>query len=403
MKKITSLILVVGLLCTLLLVGCGGGGASSSDSGSSSDDSSGDTIKIGMLIPYAGVEAQWAKQMEYSTQIAVDEVNENGGLLGKKLEVFYEDTEGMPDVATEKANKLLQKNKVDVLMGCISDASKYAVFDIAEKEHVIYINPTYYTGALFGDYFFSSGAGPNKFIYPSIDWAMEQGKKKFYFVGSDYAWGYGCVASAKRYVEEKGGKVVGDEFTPMDTTDYSATLARIEKSGAEVMMPFVAGTDGATLVKQFAAYSLKEKVQICTIHFDETLIKGLDADTVAGITYANDYLQQLDTEENKAFTKKINEYAGEDLGQSTFGMNSYYNVIFWTKAVEAAGTVDADEVSKKLVNLKIDGINGSPVYFDDTHHMVSDVFLTQINDKKEHKLIKTFEQVKPVIEPEVEM
>jgi ABC-type branched-subunit amino acid transport system substrate-binding protein len=358
----------------------------------------GDTVRIGCLIPFTGVETHNGLSMRYGAEIARDEVNAAGGVNGKKIELFFEDTTGMADVAVQKAQKLTKQDKCQLLVGTLSTAETYAIFDLSQRSKVIFMNPTFYTGALQGKSFFSSGATPNQVIFPLIDYATQVGKKSYFFVGSDYVWPRGSIAAAKRHIQSvPGSKVLGEEYTPFGTTDFSSIIRRIEASNAEIVFPFVAGLDGATFMKQLAGFGVTKKVLVLSDYFDELLIPALTPDQVTGVINTSTYYSFIDAAGNKAFKEKLAKYDNKAV-MSNFGMGMYLNVKLYAAAANKAKTTDKEKVISALGGLSIDGLTGKVTITKDTQHAIQNVYLAEIQADKSYKLLKVFEQVVPEIE-----
>jgi ABC-type branched-subunit amino acid transport system substrate-binding protein len=358
----------------------------------------GDTVRIGCLIPFTGVETHNGLSMRYGAEIARDEVNAAGGVNGKKIELFPEDTGCLPDVAVQKAQKMIRQDKCDLLVGTLSSAETYAVFDLSQRSKIIFMNPTFYTGALQGKYFFSTGATPNQVIFPLIDYATQAGKKTYYFVGSDYVWPRGSIAAAKRHIQSvPGAKVLGEEYAPFGTTDFSSIIRRIEASNAQIVVPFVAGLDGATFMKQLADFGVMKKVLVLSDYFDELLIPALTPDQVAGVINTSTYYSFVDTPANKAFKEKLAKYDSKAV-MSNFGMGMYLNVKLYAAAANKAKTTDKEKVISSLGGLSIDGLTGKVTLTKGTQHAIQNVYLAEIQRDKSFKLIKVFEQVVPEIE-----
>ncbi len=357
-----------------------------------------DTIRIGCLIPFTGVETHNGLSMKYGAEIARDDVNAAGGVNGKKIELLFEDTTCMPDVAVQKAQKLIRQDKCDLLVGTLSSAETYAIFDFSNRMKKIFMNPTFYTGALQSKYFFSTGATPNQVIFPLIDYATSQGKKTYYFVGSDYVWPHGSIAAAKRHLKTiPEASVVGEEYTPFGTTDFSSIIRRIEAANPDIIFPFVAGLDGATFMKQLADFGVTKKVMILSDYFDELLVPALTPEQVAGAINTSCYYSFVDTEANKIFKEKLAKY-DKDAVMSNFGLGMYHNIMLFAKAANNAKSSDTDAVIKALEGVSIDGVTGKVTLMADTHHAIENVYMAEIQPDKSFKLIKVFEQVVPEIE-----
>src|SRR5215216_6356207 len=220
-------------------------------------------VKVGAIIPFTGIETHNGLSMQYGLEIGTDEINAAGGLTGRQVEVLMEDDGGDVGRGVRAAAKLVGQDKVDFINGTLTSSVRTAVFEELKKTQTLFLNPTYYEGLLCDQYYFSSGATPNQGIEPMADFAVKNLGKSFYFVASDYIWGTGSVAAAKPAVEAAGGSVVGEEYVPFGTSDFTAVINRIKEAAPDVVFPFVAGQDGITFLKQLSDFGVRDTVEIC--------------------------------------------------------------------------------------------------------------------------------------------
>ncbi len=142
-------------------------------------------MKMGILVSLTGVHAIFGETMLHCAQFAQKEINDRGGIEGRKLEFVIEDDETDPKVGIEKARKLIKRDKVDVIVGSISSAMRNAVGSVTTKEKKVYVYPTYYEGGYCHDGVFITGAIPNQQVERFVPWIMENAGKTFYIAGSD--------------------------------------------------------------------------------------------------------------------------------------------------------------------------------------------------------------------------
>src|SRR5215212_8550572 len=241
----------------------------------------GDPIRVGAIIPFTGIETHNGLSMQYGLEIGAAEINAAGGLAGRQVEVLMEDDGGDVGRGVRAAAKLVGQDNVDFLNGTLTSSVRTAVFEELQKTQTLFLNPTYYEGLLCGPYYFSSGATPNQGIEPMADFAVKNLGKSFYFVASDYIWGTGSVAAAKPAVEAAGGSVVGEEYVPFGTSDFTAVINRIKEAAPEVVFPFVAGQDGITFLKQLSDFGVRNTVKICAGSIDDLFLPALSEEGAA--------------------------------------------------------------------------------------------------------------------------
>jgi urea transport system substrate-binding protein len=168
-------------------------------------------VKMGILTSLTGVHAIFGETMLHCAQYAQKEINERGGIDGRKLEFVIEDDETDPKVGIEKARKLIKRDKVDVIVGAISSAMRNAVGTVTTKERTVYDYPTYYEGGYCHEGVFVTGAIPNQQVERFVPWVMENVGTTFYIAGSDYFWPKETSKVVRALLEKRGGKVLGVE------------------------------------------------------------------------------------------------------------------------------------------------------------------------------------------------
>ena len=357
-----------------------------------------DPVLIGCLIPFTGVETHNGLSMQYGAEIAAEMINANGGINGREVQLILEDTTGSASVAEDRAIRMVEDDNVDVLIGTLASSETYAVFEYAQEQEIIFMNPTFYTGELHGRYFFATGATPNQVIYPLMDYALEElDKNSYYFIGSDYVWGYGSIAAALGHGEEIGAEVVNEEYVPFGTTDFSSNITRIMGSDADIIFPFVAGLDGATFLQQLYDFGATQDYLIVGNYLDELLVPALPAGAVEGIVNTSGYYTNIDTPENAAFLEKVREYDSDAL-MGNFGANMYHNLLFYAEAANAAGTTETEAVIEALQGLTIQGLTGPMTIDPETQHAIQNIYMAEIQPDKSFEIIKVLEQVVPLVE-----
>src|SRR5256714_9574195 len=195
------------------------------------------SIKVGMIAEETGALSFMGRANANVARMVVDEINANGGLLGRKIELYLEDGATTDAVAQAKAEKLVAQDKVDVIFGGICSSTRQAIKGSAVvKGRTLYIYPEQYEGQECDPLIFCTGPVPAQQVEPLIPWLMQQtGAKKFYLPSADYIWPRVLNKKVGDVVEACGGEIVGEEYFPLDHTDYAKTIDKITSSGAEVV------------------------------------------------------------------------------------------------------------------------------------------------------------------------
>src|SRR5438477_7759117 len=195
------------------------------------------TIKVGMIAEETGALSFMGRANANVARMVVDEINANGGLLGRKNELYLEDGATTYAVAEAKAAKLVAQDKVDVIFGGIYSSTRQAIKGPAVvKGKTLYIYPEQYEGQESDPLIFCTGPVPAQQLEPLIPWLMQKsGAKKFYLPSADYIWPHVMNKKVRELVTANGGRIVGEEYHPLDHTDYRQTVENIATSGADVV------------------------------------------------------------------------------------------------------------------------------------------------------------------------
>lgn len=376
--KFATLAAVTGLLAA-----CSGGAmgevnSSSGSAASSADDS--DTIEVGILHSLSGTMAISETSVRDAELLAIKEINEAGGVLGKQIEVVVED--GASDNATfsEKATKLLQQDEVATVFGCWTSASRKAVLPIFEQNNGLLWYPVQYEGMESSPNIFYTGAAPNQQIVPAIEYMNENVGGKVFLLGSDYVFPRTANSIVKAQAEELGMTVVGEEYTPMGHTDYSTVINKIRESGADYVFNTLNGDSNVAFFKQFADAGItSDDIQTLSVSVAEEEITGIGAEYIEGHLVSWNYYQTTDTEANSEFVENYKAAYGDDRVTDDPIEAGYNAVYLWAAAVEKAGTTDVDAVREAAAGIEFDAPEGTVTIDGDNQHIYKTVRIGQVN------------------------
>jgi urea transport system substrate-binding protein len=360
-----------------------------------SGGATGEPWKLGALIPITGIETQVGESMKVSTEIAVDQINAAGGLLGRPIELIVEDEASDPAVAVDKARKLIQQDEVAFIVGTLISAVRNAVVEVTSAAKVPLFNPTYYEGGLCQEYFLSTGALPNQQIEPFVPWIYENLGKSFYLIGSDYAWPRGSFAFVKSYLEELGGTVVGEEYVPFGVTDFSTSISRILDAAPDVLYPLVAGSDGITFWKQLAGFDFKGKRASHSV--SEAIVAGLDAEVANGIISAGPYFMVIDSPANDAFIEEYHSRLDDNAVVDTFGEGMYDAVHLLAEGAKRADSLEIPALMKGIQGATFDAPQGPLVVDAATQHAALGFHIAEIKGSgwRDFEIIESKEAIAP--------
>ena len=225
-------------------------------------------IKVGVITDQTGPLSFMGIANANVAKMVIDDINAKGGLLGRKVELFLEDSETTDSVAEAKAPKLVEQDHVDVVLGGIYSSTRQAIKGPAVVEgKKLYIYPEQYEGQEYDPLIFCTGPVPAQQLEPLIPWLMQQtGAKKFYLPSADYIWPHVMNQKVRELVAAGGGAIVGEEYFPLDHTDYRETVARIKSSGAEVVFNTIVPPGLTPFLEQLLRLRLHEARRTAHLH-----------------------------------------------------------------------------------------------------------------------------------------
>ncbi|OIP35423.1 MAG: hypothetical protein AUK27_04570 [Deltaproteobacteria bacterium CG2_30_66_27] len=224
-------------------------------------------LKVGILDPYSGPYADSGREQTNGALIAVDEYNKKGGVLGQMVTTFQEDTATNPGTAVQKGKKLIDEVKVKYIVGTVSSSVGLAVSALCQEKKVIYMSVGCHSDDItVGDkahrYTFRPTCSNTMLARATASHIADKFGKKWYFITSDYSWGHTGRDAFKKVLAGKGGKVVGEDLTPLGTTDYSSFLLKVRNARPDVLIVSLYGNDLVSCVKQFNQFGLRKEMQI---------------------------------------------------------------------------------------------------------------------------------------------
>lgn len=375
-----------------------------SASGTTASDS-GDTVKVGILHSQSGTMAMAEAPMIQAAQMAIDEINASGGVLGKQISYVVEDGASDAAIFAEKATKLLTIDKVATIFGCWTSASRKAVLPVVESNGGLLWYPVQYEGLESSHNIMYTAPCPNQQAIPAIDYLMENckgddGVLKVFLFGSDYVYPRTTNTIIKGMQPDYGFEIVGEEYIPLGYTDCSTVITKIQQTQPDVIINTINGDSNVSFFKQYRDAGLSpDKIQVMSFSAYEEDIRGMGAEYSEGTLFAWNYFQSLDTEASKSFTEKFKSLYGEDKVTGDPVVNSYEGVYLWKAAVEAAGTFDIEPVIAQCEtgNVEAETPEGTvTIAAGDTHHCLQKVYVGACNaDGQMNILWETSDRVAP--------
>ena len=340
-------------------------------------------IKIGVVTPLSGTYAGIGQQVKWGLDLAAAQINAAGGVMGRKLELIYEDEEANPAVATQKAEKLFQVSKVDFLTGTVNSGSTLAVGQVAERNNRLMATTVSFADSITGDKcsanVFRVNARAGMQSAALADWmASTKPNATVFYLGPDYEMGRSTVAAFKAAAEAKGAKTAGEVFAPLDNKDYSPFFGQIRAAKPTVIYTSVAGNDTVRLFTQMAEFGVNRNVQVVgasgTVTSQNLAAIGKAADGfVTGVGYST----SIDSAENKRFVAEFE--AAHKAKPDLYGADSYGVLFFYKAAVEKAKTTDTDALRTAMRGLQWPTPQGVKTLRAGDHQAMQDMYAVRVN------------------------
>ena len=300
----------------------------------------GDPIVIGSMYDLSGGLECAGKPMYDVLNFAVDEINAAGGLLGREIKVVSFDTQTNMQLYAQYAQEAALKNKVAVVHGGITSASREVIRPVLDKYKTLYFYDMPYEGGVCDRNIFIDGLTPAHNTELLVSHGMKNWGKKVYTLAADYNYGQITSDWVKKYVKDGGGEVLGTEFFPLDATNFGSTISKIQAAKPDWIMTVLVGGGPISFYRQFHAAGLSGKIPIASTTFggsNEQLV--LTPEESDGIVVAYNYLESLDNPVNNEFLKQFRAKYGADYPPiSDLTMSSYQGMLLWAAGVKKAGT-----------------------------------------------------------------
>src|SRR5579863_7902076 len=208
--------------------------------------------KVGVLQSLTGTMAISEVTVKNAEMLAIEEINASGGVLGRKIEPIVEDGASDPAMFSQKAQKLIQQDKVVTVFGGWTSASRKAMLPVFERFKNLLWYPVQFEGNECSPNIMYSGAQPNQQILPALDWAFEKGDKRIFLLGSDYVFPRTANLILKKHIVQRGGAVAGEEYVPLGGTDFSAVITKIRLAHPQIVFNTLNGDSNVSFFKQMA-------------------------------------------------------------------------------------------------------------------------------------------------------
>ena len=360
-----------------------------------------DTIKVGILHSLSGTMAISETTLKDTMLMLIDEQNEKGGILGKKLEAVVVDPASDWPLFAEKARELITVNDVDVIFGCWTSVSRKSVLPVIEELNGLLFYPVQYEGEESSKNVFYTGAAPNQQAIPATDYYLEElGIEKFALLGTDYVYPRTTNKILNQYLIDKGipESDIFVNYTPFGHSDWSKIVADVVALGADGkkvgVISTINGDANIGFYKELAAAGVNsEDIPVVAFSVGEEELSGLDTTNLVGHLAAWNYFQSAESDLNTAFIKNWKSTMGSErvtndpMEAHVIGFNMY------VKAVEKAGTTDVDAVREAMYGITVPNLTGGTAEMLPNHHLSKPVLIGEILEDGQFDIISQTTEV----------
>jgi urea ABC transporter substrate-binding protein len=354
-------------------------------------------IKIGMLIDTSGPLEVFGQNKLRCLQVGIDEINEAGGLLGRKIELVHRDTQSNNQLYAQFARELVLNEKVDVVFGATTSSAREIARPVLNRANVPYFYNTNYEGGVCQKATFCTSTTPVQMVQPLLPGLIERYGKKVYVLAADYNYGHISDDWAKQIAKKAGGEVIGSEFFPLDASDFSATINRIQSARPDIIHTVFVGPAHGAFWGQWASAGMVGQIPVSSQTFGLTGEQlRMPAKVSEGITVCLNYFEEIDTPENARFLKRFRAKFGDKYGYiGETSMAEYQGVTLWAEAVRKAGATDVDALNKAIKAGISTTLPSGKVSIDPkTNHCVLNMYIAQMKGGK-FNLLRKVDAVAP--------
>ncbi len=305
----------------------------------------GSTIAVGILHSLSGTMAISEASLMDAELMAIAEINQAGGVLGRIIEPVIEDGASNPGIFALKARKLLEENWVATIFGGWTSACRKAVLPVLEEFNALMWYPVEYEGLECSRHIFYTGICPNQQVGPVVDWLLKHKGNRFYLLGSNYVFPRTANKLIKAQLKGQGGSLVGEEYVELGTTEFGDIIETIKNNQPDVVFNTLNGDSNLAFYQQYKDAGISpEDIPIVAVSVSEEEVRRIGGNTAAGHYASWSYFQSIDTPQNWTFVRNFQDRYGKDRVTSDSIESAYVQVYLWKQAVEKAGSFDVDLV-----------------------------------------------------------
>jgi len=346
-----------------------------------------DPIKVGVLHSLSGTMAISETTLKDAMLMLVEDLNENGGLLGREVEAVVVDPASDWPLFAEKARQLIQNDEVDVVFGCWTSVSRKSVLPVFEELNGLLFYPVQYEGEESSRNVFYTGAAPNQQAIPAVNYLKDElGVERWVLAGTDYVYPRTTNKILEQYLMDAG--VAEDDiminYTPFGHSDWQTIVSDIKRFGSAgkktAVVSTINGDANVPFYKELANQGIMaEDIPVVAFSVGEEELAGIDTGPLVGHLAAWNYFMSVPTAENDEFIEKWHAFIGDPSRVTNDPMEAHYiGFNMWVQAVRQAGTTDVDAVRQAMYGQQVRNLTGGVAVMNTNHHLSKPVLIGEI-------------------------
>jgi len=356
----------------------------------------GNPIRVGILHSLSGTMGISEAPLKDTLLMLIEQQNEAGGLLGRKLEAIVVDPASNWPLFTEGARELLELDQVDVVFGCWTSVSRKAVLPVFEELNGLLFYPLQYEGQEASRNVFYTGATPNQQAIPATEYMRDElGIERWVLLGTDYVYPHTTNQILRAYLKSKG---VQDEdiqviYTPFGYSDWEAYVKQIKRFGSQgrrtAIISTINGDANVPFYRELAYQQVAaDAIPVIAFSVGEQELATLGEQLPVGHLAAWNYFMSVQSAANSDFIRDWRAFTGDNRSVTNDPMEAHYiGFKLWVKAVQKAGTTDPDRVRDAIVGLEVPNLSGGMARMLPNHHITKPAMVGQIRDDGQFNVI----------------
>ncbi len=355
-----------------------------------------DPIRVGSIHDTSGIFGHYGRSMDMAITLAIEEINDDGGLIDRPVRKIAYDTQSKAPLYSEFTEQLIADG-VDVVHGAILSSDREVIRQQLRNADIPYFYNTQYEGGVCDRNAFFTGVTPAQQAQILMPEVIKRWGKKIFVVAADYNYGRITSNWVEFFARKNDAEVVATEYFALNVDNFNATIARIKEVEPDFVVSILVGGAHLSFYRQWASSGLKGEIPIASTTMgagNEQI--ALTKEEVDGMMMVYSYSKELGTADNQAFLKKWKNRFGDTDGIHELAVATYQGMHIWAEGVRKAGTLDREQLLESLESgVRIDAPTGAFSLDPKTHHAVTSVHLVEVKDQK-MQVISSYDELQPL-------